>query len=351
MPMTERELVAELRRVVPPGSIEFREPTNVGDERPTARLPDGSHIPIDLRWAGRGFPRDVAAALDRRPQVDDEPTETHLIVGAHAISDGSRQLLDRVGASWFALDGSASIHLGTVWIERSASHPAPEPPREPGWSPARAEIAEVLLESVANGIAWDDERPRVADVETIARLAGRSLGSVANALAGFDSSGWTVPGPEPRSRAVADPAGLLDSWAGWEANRRRRWDSFHVLDRDPVRIEQHLRDVFGRTLILTGAAVSERVRPTLTGARTIAAYVDADWDTIAASADEVRMLPAATGRVRLSVAPAQVSHTSRVVDDRRVASAVRVYADLLGGSEREREAAELYRDAELAMFA
>lgn len=318
---------------------------------PVAVLPDGSSVELQLSWAGYGYPRDVVRALQPVEPGNASAGSPQLIICAQSISDGSRKLLESLGVSWFALDGSASLHIGTVWVEREARAAAVAEELGFRWTAARADIAEVLMSIVVNGAAWPDGRPRVADVETLGRLAGRSLGSVANALSDFDVSEWTEPGPEPRSRALRDPRGLLDSWSGWDRRQRRRWDTFHTLSRNPDEIASGLLDVFRGDLILTGAAVSERSRPMLTGSRTVAAYVRGDWRSISAAAIESRMMPAAEGMIRLAVAPPSVTNTARIIDGLPVASPVRVYADLLAGSERERDAAEVYRAAELGPLA
>ncbi|OIH95131.1 hypothetical protein BIU90_03070 [Curtobacterium sp. MCBA15_001] len=340
-------LLDAFRRTVPAGALQIVEADDALG-LPIAELPDGSRARIDLRWAGLGFPRDVAAALGRTTRKADD---TVLVVCAQALSDGSRRLLDELGVSWFGLDGAASLHIGTIWVARDARAAPPAPSVDFRWSAARADVAEVLLEIVAGGAAWQDGRPRVADVETLSRLSGRSLGSVSGTLAGLDTSGWTEPGPEPRSRAVADPSGLLDSWSGWQRRLPSTWASFHVLDRNPTRIEEQLASLFGSGLILTGSAVSERVRPMLTGMRPVTAYVDMDGPALDAAAARAQMLPAPAGSIRLRPAPSAVANTSRVVDGRREASPIRVYADLLAGSERDQEAADAYRSVELSVFA
>ena len=318
----------------------------------TATLPDWSRSPIDLRWAGRGYPRDVEAALRRAPSIDTGRPGVQVLVVAHALSDGARSMLAERGLWCLFLDGAASIHIGTVWVDRDARPGSADavPPPTFRWADARADVAEVLLQIVANGTRWADGRPRVADVERLSSLSGRSLGTVANTLAGLDSEGWTTPGPEPRSRAVVDASGLLDSWATWRAcGQRVRWDGFHVLERDPGQIERHLVREFGNRLVLTGPSVSERVRPTLTGHRVVTAYVDGDWDTVDAMMVDAKMLRAASPRVPTApAAPPQVLRTTTFSGGVRRASAVRVYADLLSGSDREREVAESWRADELS---
>jgi hypothetical protein len=349
VPITENTVVSALRRVLPEGSIRIDTSGGV-DTAPVAVLPDGSRIRLVLRWAGEGFPRDIARALAREPLTTPLPSvdgQQHEVFCAQSVSEGSRKVIEALGASWVALDGSASLHIGTVWVER-----APEPglvAEDVGfdWSAARAEIAEGLIAVVVNGSRTADGRTRVPDVETLARLSGRSLGSVSNTLAGFDRNGWTGPGPEARSRVLLDGASLLDSWSEWDRRRARGWESFHTLHRDPAVIERELITAFGADLILTGASAAERVRPFLTGARSVTAYVDADRSHIRDVAERTGTLPAATGQIRLAPAPVPVARTTRLVGGARSAAPARVYADLLTGSEREREAAEALRASTL----
>jgi hypothetical protein len=348
VPITEKTLLQALRRALPPGSIDIIAHEGAA---PVAVLPDGSEVALVFRWAGAGFPRDVARAFGHEPLSPREDARTgaqHEVVFAQSVSDGSRPVIEAVGASWVALDGSASLHIGTVWVER-----APIPglvAEELGfrWSAARADVAEALFAIVVDGSRWEDGRTRIPEVETLARLSERSLGSVSNALSGFDQNGWTGPGPEPRSRVLIDGSGMLDSWSEWSRRQPRNWISFHTLDRDPARVERVLLTTFGPDLVLTGAAGGERLRPFLTGARSVSAYVvDADDDQIRDLAERADMLPAPTGQVRVAVAPRAIANTTRIAADVRIASPARIYADLLIGSEREREAAEMIRDSAL----
>ncbi|MGN6409709.1 MAG: type IV toxin-antitoxin system AbiEi family antitoxin [Curtobacterium sp.] len=348
MPITEKALLQALRRALPPGSIDI---VSHDGAAPVAVLPDGAEVSLVFRWAGAGFPRDVARAFGNEPLSPTEDARTraqHEVVFAQSVSDGSRRVIEAAGASWVALDGSASLHIGTVWVER-----APIPglvAEELGfrWSAARADVAEALFAIVVDGVRWEDGRTRVPEVESLARLSDRSLGSVSNALRGFDQNGWTGPGPEPRSRVLIDGSGMLDSWSEWSCRQPRNWISFHTLDRDPARVERVLLTSFGPDLVLTGAAGSERIRPFLTGARSVRAYVvDADDDQIRDLAERAGMLPAPTGQVRVAVAPRAIANTTRIASGVRIASPARIYADLLTGSEREREAAEMIRDSAL----
>ncbi len=141
---------------------------------------------------------------------------------------------------------------------------------------------------------------------------------------------------------------MLDSWAAWNTTQRRRFDGFHSVRRDPADIVDELLQAFGNDLVLTGAAASETIRPTLTGGWVVTAYVAgrSGWTGIDTTTGG-RFVPSAVPRIRLAPAPAVVENTSTVVRGLRVASPARVYADLVSGSDREREAAQLFRDATL----
>jgi hypothetical protein len=173
---------------------------------------------------------------------------------------------------------------------------------------------------------------------------------VANTLADLDRRGWTAPGPERRSRVLVEPVTMFESWADWERRRNRRWDAFHVLSRDTAEIERQLRTAFGVDLIIAGTAVSERVSPFLTNAPVVHAYVDGSWSEIDDRVSGAQMVPAASGRVRLAAAPEPVRRTSQFVHGVRGTSPVRTYVDLLGGTDREQDAAEAFRSVALPVF-
>jgi hypothetical protein len=348
----EELMLRALVNALPRGAARITRAGAASDADIVAELPDGSTCGLDLVWAGAGFPRDVERVLVRMQR--DTTGEAQLVVVARSLSPGSRALLAAEDVSWVALDGSASLHIGTVWVERAAVATPTEDRRTTAWTASTAAVAEVLLDMIATGrtsSTGPEPRPLVPDVESLATLSGRSLGTVAKTLAGFDQRGWTAPGPARRSRVVEDPAAVFDSWADWQAGRSQQWDGFHVLVRERSRVEDQLIAVFGTDAILTGVSVSERAAPFLTGTPTVTAYVDAARDEIERRAEAGDLLPTPGGRLRLAPAPTQVSRTARSVEDRRVASDVRTYVDLLAGSEREREAASAFRSVALSVFA
>lgn len=349
--MSDREKAVEiaLRAALPRGAVSI-EASEHDDADAIAILPDGSRQRIEFVWAGHGFPRDVERALHTHENARRD--DTTLVLGAESMSVGARELLSGSGTSWVALDGAASIHLGTVWVERERRGPVARPQPSAAWTAARADVAEVALTHVARGARWPDGSQRMIDVETLAAQSGRSYGTVANALAQFDASGWTAPGPEPRSRSVVDGGGMLDSWAEWEANHRGRWDSLHTLSREPDENIGLLLHEFGDDVVLTGSAVSERSHPTLTGPRVVSAYVESErgWHELQRRAAAAMLLPSDTGLIRLAPAPTQVLGCATIVDGIRTASPIRVYADMLRGTDREREVAEDFRRRELGLL-
>jgi len=319
-----------------------------------ATLPDGSQRRVTVCWAGHGYPRDVERTLASEAVTNALAADDLVVFVAHSFSEGARRLLRSRGLSWTGLDGSAELRLGTVWVDRDGNggRRVTRPPTI-GWTRARADVAEALLAILAKRDHESPEALDVPEVEALATLAGRSLGTVANTFAFLDAQKWTVGSRRARSRALAQPTAFFDSWAAWDSEQHRRFDGFHSIHRDPARIVQELIGSFGTTLVLTGAAASELVRPTLTGGHVVTAYVEtADgWPGIEASTRDAGMIPAAAPRVRLAPAPPVVARTTSVVDGSRVTSPARTYADMLAGSEREREAAEAYRASTLGWLA
>lgn len=284
--------------------------------------------------------------------IDARSNDDLVVIAAHTVSDGARQLLRAEGISWIGLDGSAELRLGTVWIDRDGSRTNRLFSAGVGWTRARSDVAEALIAILAKR---DPERPGsgdVPEVEALAKLSGRSLGTVANTLALFDANGWTARGASSRSRIVANAPALLDSWSTWDAAQRRRFDGFHSIHREPARVIEELIAAFGSSLVLTGAAASELVRPTLTGSYVVTAYVltPDGWTGVESLTRSAKMIPAAVPRVRLAPAPAAVANTTSIVSGARVTSPGRTYADLLSGSDREHEAAEAFRALTLGQF-
>ncbi|MCM3520988.1 hypothetical protein [Curtobacterium sp. P97] len=342
MPNTEEFAITALAEALPNGSVVLS-PRRDGSW--TATLPDGSRRRLVVSWAGYGYPRDVQRALID-PEVRAAREHGDLIViAAHTVSPGARQLLRSEGASWVGRDGSAELRLGTVWIDRDRASPSRPADRPLTWSPARADVTEALLAVLTERDPATAGASDVPDVEMVARLSGRSLGTVAGTYALLDAQQWTAPGFRPRSRVVANGPAMFDSWSRWAGEQRRRFDGFHSVHRDPARIVEQLGEAFGDELVLTGAAASELSRPTLTGGWVVTAYVASPdaWRGIDEATRRARLIPASVPRIRLAPTTPVIERTASIVDGRRVAAPARVYADLAAGTDREREAAESFR--------
>lgn len=351
MPILENRAAAEaaLRAALPRGSVSLR---TRADGNFSAVLPDGTRKALHLAWAGYGYPRDVERTLRDERVIDARSKEDLVVIAARTLSDGARQLLRSEGLSWLGLDGSAELRLGTVWVDRDGSRTNPALRPAIGWTRGRADVAEALLAIMAKR---EPERPGaddVPEVEALADLSGRSLGTVANTLASFDANGWTARGRQSRSRIVANAPALLDSWAMWESTQRRRFDGYHSIHREPQRVIDDLSAAYGRSLILTGAAASEEIRPMLTGSWVVTAYVDTTdgWPGVDLGTRRAKMIPAAVPRIRLAPASQVIVKTRGPGHRTWVSSPARTYADLLAGSERELEAAEAFRELALRQF-
>ncbi len=336
-----------MQAALPPGSVVLAPRS---DGHFVATLPDGSRRALHLGWAGYGYPRDVQRTLADPDLVRARDDDHLIVVAAHAVSAGARQLLQAAGASWVGLDGSASLHLGTVWVDRDATREHPASGSVASWSRGRADVAEALL-AMLSGDRSQGPLP-VPDVESIARLSGRSLGTVANTLARFDAEGWTSAGGRSRGRLLTNGPALLDSWTAWETSQRRRFDGFHSVHRHPERVVAQLVEAFGNSLILTGVSSSETAVPTLTGSWVVTAYVETTdgWPDIDAGTRRAKLIPAAVPRLRLAPATPVIRDTTTVRAGIRVASSARTYADLRAGGDREQEAADRFRSTTMPAF-
>lgn len=345
-------MVEALQRVLPAGALEL----DLTDSRvdATAVLPDGAKLPLTFKWAGEGYPRDVDRALRAVAAANPESTaaRAQTIVFAHAVSKNVAEVLRDRGLSWVGLDGSASLHLGTVWIERSPSleRTTAADRRSFAWTPARLDIAEALLAATARAMVPVDERPSVPRVEALRDTSGRSIGAVAKALAEFDRQGWTGPGGKARGRVLRSGASLLDSWSRWSASHHEPWRMYHSLHRDPGRIVRALQEACGEAVFITGLTASQLVVPTTTDNPVVSAYVAVGrdgWQGVDARLSREDFRSSERGTVRLAPASPVISNFRDHGGGIQTASPVRVYADLLAGFSREVEAAEAYRAATL----
>jgi hypothetical protein len=155
-------------------------------------------------WAGAGWPADVDRAIGDLP----EEWPADLVLVARNLSAGSREILNRRGASWADSSGDARILGRDLLIIREAKRQSDVEPRAFSWSPSAVSIAEALL---------NRDSPHGVRATELAKLTGWSTPQISQVLGAFDAEGWTTKwGPRRgpgASREVADGPRMLDAWA------------------------------------------------------------------------------------------------------------------------------------------
>ncbi|MBB6391083.1 hypothetical protein [Microbacterium thalassium] len=295
-------------------------------------------MPIDITWAGAGYPRDVKRALGERPPG----REAELVVVAKEFSEGSRELLSSLGVSWVSMTGSASLRLGPIWVDRQEVPPKPAPlaPSPQTWTAAVSEVAEVCL---ADRIHGGERVPRVEDLSA---RTGRSFGTVSRALRMFDASQWTGIAAEAHrdgSRRVwIDPSDMLDSWAAYQRDHRTAIAWFHTLSDDLDVIARRLEDALGR-IAITGGYAAGLLAPFATAVTSVRCYTR-DEHIQPDALREAGLTPVARpSRVGVSVAGPSILGESSRHDGLTIASPVRVYADVLTEGVRGEDLADHLR--------
>lgn len=313
-------------------------------------LRTGARIPVLVRWAGAGYPRDVDRALRNRPK------DRNLVLVAETFSPGSRDMLAEHEVGWVGLDGSMLVELeGVVYIERRAAAVDTAIGRAGAlrWSPSAADVAETLLSRLLSAGPERSERHLVPLVQDLADRSARSLGAVSKALRDFEDQGWIVPADgegEPSrgrrpARRVEDPGALLDGWAGYERSESDD-RGFHVLDRDPERIAAHIAAVFKDDVVFGGLIAADRIAPYSTGISVVRCHIDGRISAHAFDllAGDAGLTPTTAGaRVVVSMARRPVFIESAVREGLRTAGPLRTYVDLLRDSVRGEEPAEHLR--------
>ncbi len=292
-----------------------------------------NEVPIQVKWAGRGWPRDVKPLLGRRGRRPD------LVVGHH-MSPGARQTLAQAGIGWLDETGAAEFAIGPIVVSRTGQ-PDDTVGRPAGWTPAVLAVAEALL---------CDVRPTVSAVEA---ATGLSTGSCTKALRFLTDQGLLdakAPRGRDSARRILDPDKLLEEYAAATSSVPSRFTlQLGVTWQDVVQgltKTGRMWDRHGVQWAATGAAASLVLAPFLTGVRTAEVYVEAR--TIAELtevADVAGLRSMKGGRVTIAPFPTVTSRRlASLVEGIRVAPWPRVYADLRTTGVRGEEAAEHLSD-------
>ena len=236
------------------------------------RTRDGQSIPIEVKWAGEGWPQDVRRVAAEVP----DPWPAGVVLLAHRLSPGAIEWLRERGANWADEVGQARIHgpAGLIVIRGPAGPSLRErKSRAFNWSSSAIVVAEAILSTT-------DHPLRTAE---LAERSGWSVPQVANVLAGFDVQHWTIkrgPARGPRAhRELVDANGLLASWSDAVASTPRATRTAHRAGRDVMRLlREDVAPALDRrtTWSLSGWGAMELAAPFVTTTPSLQIYVDED---------------------------------------------------------------------------
>lgn len=302
-------------------------------------------------WVGEGLPADIRRV---RNEVVHGHTSGggHPVIAARRMSQGARELLDESTLSWVDASGRARVAIpGKVYLTRLDPVPA-DAGRPFTWSRAAQAVAETLL---TWRVQQGDEVPgSIGRVGVFAEAAGVSVAHAARVLRHFDEQGYTAKTGAERgstaTRELRDPGRMLSDWAGQFAlTNAAPAVEFHVPWRDHDRTFSMLASSLGGLdWAVTGAAAADRIAPHLTSVPTVDMLVSHDdlreVRQYLSNQPDVREIERG-GRVRVLVEDDYVFGLADDQNGLRLASPVRVYADLLRQRGRAAEAAEYLREA------
>jgi hypothetical protein len=300
-------------------------------------------------WAGEGFPQDVDHALLHYAERPDG-RETRVVV-ASQLSRRARERIESLGLGWADEHGRARIIAPPgLLISQGTAKSGTTGDAGMRWSPSAGAVAEYLLTMLSPPATT--ESVSVPPVAVVAAWLPVSTAQVSKVLQAFDQQGWTQKSGAERGpgaqRTLADPAGLLGSWASWSTRRRLPVVRAHATWQDPRRfVSDRLAPALPpRSWALTGWIAADLRAPLVTQIPTISCYIDAEpfdyeIDRIVAESELRRVDTGA--RVFLIRAEPQVLTLARQGELPLVGDP-RIYADLLSVGARGEEAANNLRE-------
>ncbi|MGH2879435.1 MAG: hypothetical protein ACRDK4_07520 [Solirubrobacteraceae bacterium] len=293
-------------------------------------------------WAGAGWPADV----DRAIRNFGEEWPPDLVVVARKLSTGSREMLERRGASWADGSGDAHIVARDLLVMREAKQQAGADRGAFSWSPSAVSIAEALL---------NRKSPHGVRATELATLTGWSTPQISQVLGAFDAEGWTTKwGPQRgpgASREVADGARMLDAWAEQVSAVKPERRFAERIFKDPM---QFLVDELGPVLdnhdigwAVTGWAAAERLAPFATAVPALQVYVEerALRGPLSQAMQDIPVREVASGgRIEFRNADSHLLKLAARHNGIPLATAPRIFADLRALGGRGEDAAEHVRE-------
>jgi hypothetical protein len=297
---------------------------------------DGAEIPIQVRWAGEGWPDDVRRATAGLPS----PWPTNLVVLAHRLSPGAIEWLRDRDANWADEAGQARI-LGPagVIVVKEPSLPAPPRPKFQ-WSHSALGIAETVL-------ARSERELRIPQ---LADTSGWSVPQTATVLQDFDAQGWTAKSGPARGRGahreLVDLEGLLTAFTVAIGKQQQVVRFAHRAVQDPLTFfRSDLLPALDRHVdwALSGWGGLELVAPLVSMVPSLHIYVSEDdfVGVLATAIAEAGLREVSEGaRVTFWQTDSRVLQLCERHNGTPVVSPPRLYADLSSFGARGQDAAD-----------
>jgi hypothetical protein len=343
--------VANLFWVDEPGSLNWpKGQVSEPDYVLTANLPNGKPWLLLLEHSRTGYPRDLEASLRKlrqqlalmRERADSPPVDG--VILADALSEDSRAMLQQQGVGYFDAGGSLFLERGdlSILIDRPPPRLAKARLRSV-FAPAREQVVHALLK---HGGEWMTNDQLVSESES-------SMGTVSETLKELRQMDWLDIDLDGRKvlRRLKEPGKLLDAWAAYRKTRRDRATRYYRWSNRPEDQLQHIAATLANadfSWALTGDAGANLLGPYLTSSPEVVISVPVGHRHETASRLELKEAPEG-GNVTLIERPGRADFLFRQQRDEHpslwVASNEILYADLLTGKGRSKDAAEQLRKA------
>lgn len=356
MSSAQKRAVSAVTRVLSPlGRVHEEPPPDARADLVLEAL--GVRYPLGLTWAGEGFPEDVRRALATMwVKPERRSAGTVAIVVARRISPGAQRILDEHAVSWVDETGAARIAAPPgLLVDRHGNDARNEVPAASTWhwSPSAAIVGEVVLtDAVRQHRNRPNERFRLDHAGVLAQRARVSASAVNGALRGWEHEGWIAKsggarGPSAQ-RNLTSASDLLSSWAAWVADQRLRELAFHVLFSNALSWVQTELSVLmppDDSWCIGGLMASELQAPHATAVpRVICHVAESHLEPLGQALTAAGHLRPVTSGARFILRAARWP-TIGLAQRRELplASAPRVYADLLSEGGRSEDVASHFR--------